>query len=190
MKHKSLILVIIGSLAITAPATLAGNGHGGRGNWDGRNWGGSGNRRGHGGFRGHGWRGGNCFYGSGWDFAIGFGFPFYGGFYPGYYPYGGYYGGYYPYGGYYGSDYQYNGYQGRGYYDSGNIYRGRALGDRDASLVARVQQRLARAGIYRGPIDGVLGDRTRYAIRVYERNHGLPADGRIDPRLLATMGIS
>ena len=26
----------------------------------------------------------------------------------------------------------------------------------------------ARAGIYRGPIDGVLGDRTRYAIRVYD----------------------
>jgi peptidoglycan hydrolase-like protein with peptidoglycan-binding domain len=52
----------------------------------------------------------------------------------------------------------------------------------------RVQQRLAEAGIYRGPIDGVLGDRTRYAIRVYERIHGLPADGRIDPRLLATMG--
>jgi len=54
----------------------------------------------------------------------------------------------------------------------------------------RVQQRLAKAGIYRGPIDGVLGDRTRYAIRVYELIHGLPADGRIDPRLLATMGIS
>src|SRR6267378_2390856 len=190
MKHKSLILVIIGSLAITAPPTLAGNGHGGhgnwgggrgnwgggRGNWGGRNWGGSGNWRGH----GRGWRGGNCFYGSGWDFAIGFGFPFYGGFYPGYYPYGGYYG----------SDYQYNGYQGRGYYDRGNIYRSRALSDRDVGLVARVQQRLARAGVYRGPIDGVLGDRTRYAIRVYDRSHGLPPDGQIDPRLLATMGIS
>ena len=74
--------------------------------------------------------------------------------------------------------------------NSGNVYRDRTWGDRDAALVARVQQRLARAGIYRGPIDGVLGDRTRYAIRVYERIHGLPADGRIDPRLLATMGIS
>jgi len=203
MKYKSLTLVIIGCLAITAPAALAGNGRGsrgnwggsrgnwggGHGNWGGRNWGGSGNWRGH----GRGWRGGNCFYGSGWDFAIGFGFPFYGGFYPGYYPYGGYGGGYYPYGGYYGSDYQYDGYQGyqgQGYYDTGNVYRSRALGDRDAGLVARVQQRLARAGLYRGPIDGVLGDRTRYAIRVYERSHGLPADGRIDPRLLATMGIS
>ena len=34
------------------------------------------------GFRGHEWRGRNCFGGSGWNFAIGFGFPFYGGFYP------------------------------------------------------------------------------------------------------------
>src|SRR5439155_11710352 len=101
----------------------------------------------------------------------------------GYHPYAGYH----PYGGYYGGDYQYGRYQNEGY--SGNIYRG-PLGDQDASLIARVQQRLARAGIYRGPIDGVFGDRTRYAIRVYERIHGLPADGRIDPRLLATMGIS
>jgi len=136
--------------------------------------------------------------GTGWNFAIGFGFPFYGGFYPGYfggyYPYPGYdpygpypYGGY-PYGGYYGADYQYGGYQDGGY--SSNVYRGRAWGGRDAALIVRVQQRLAKAGIYRGPVDGVLGDRTRYAIRVYERIHGLPADGRIDPRLLATMGIS
>ena len=35
------------------------------------------------GFRGHEWRGRNCFGGSGWNFAIGFGFPFYRGFYPG-----------------------------------------------------------------------------------------------------------
>ena len=123
-----------------------------------------------------------------WGIGVGFGAPFYGGYYPyGGYPYGGYPFGGYPYGGY-GGEYQYGGYRDEGY--SGNIYRGRALGDRDAALVARVQQRLARAGIYRGPIDGVLGDRTRYAIRVYERIHGLPADGRIDPHLLATMGIS
>ena len=55
---------------------------------------------------------------------------------------------------------------------------------------ARVQERLARAGYYRGPIDGVMGPRTRYAIRVYERRHGLPADGIIDRHLLATMGIA
>jgi len=35
-----------------------------------------------------------------------------------------------------------------------------------------------------------MGPRTRYAIRVYERTHGLPADGVIDRRLLATMGIA
>jgi len=58
------------------------------------------------------------------------------------------------------------------------------------TVVARVQERLARAGYYRGPIDGLMGPRTHYAIRVYERSHGLPADGIIDRRLLATMGIA
>jgi peptidoglycan hydrolase-like protein with peptidoglycan-binding domain len=53
-----------------------------------------------------------------------------------------------------------------------------------------VQERLARSGYYRGPVDGVMGPRTRYAIRVYERRHGLRADGIIDRRLLATMGIA
>jgi len=56
--------------------------------------------------------------------------------------------------------------------------------------VIRVQQRLAHTGYYRGPIDGVIGPRTRYAILAYERNHGLPADGVIDNRLLRTMGLA
>jgi peptidoglycan hydrolase-like protein with peptidoglycan-binding domain len=56
--------------------------------------------------------------------------------------------------------------------------------------VIRVQERLARAGYYRGSIDGVIGPRTRYAIQAYERSHGLPADGIIDNRLLRTMGLA
>src|SRR6266566_751977 len=78
---------------------------------------------------------------------------------------------------YYGSSYP--------YYSNRTGYRGY-----NGSVVARVQERLARAGYYRGPIDGLMGPRTRYAIRVYERTHGLPADGIIDRRLLATMGIA
>jgi hypothetical protein len=80
-----------------------------------------------------------------------FGLPF---FYP--YPYYGYY----PYGyyGYYGdSDYGY------GYGSS--------------SRVAEVQRRLARAGYYHGPIDGIMGPQTRRAIRAYERDHNTPAYG-------------
>src|SRR6478672_6710665 len=122
---------------------------------------------------------------------VGIGLPFYGGYYGGYpyygssyyggYPYGSYGYGYYPYGyganSYYGSTYP-------SYYNR-SVYRGYG-----GSTVVRVQERLARAGYYRGPIDGVMGPRTRYAIRVYERRHGLPADGIIDRHLLATMGIA
>jgi peptidoglycan hydrolase-like protein with peptidoglycan-binding domain len=70
-------------------------------------------------------------------------------------------------------------------YYNRSVYRGSS-----GSTVARVQERLARSGYYRGSVDGVMGPRTRYAIRVYERRHGLPADGIIDRRLLATMGIA
>jgi hypothetical protein len=99
-----------------------------------------------------------------------FGFPFY---YP--YPYYGYY----PYGYYAPPVYQ-------GY--ASPVYQGQGYGD--ASLVLQVQRRLARAGYYHGAIDGVIGSGTRRAIRGYERAHGLPVDGRIDPALLSTMGLA
>jgi len=95
-------------------------------------------------------------------FIDSFGFPF---FYPYPYPYYGYY----PYGyGYYGyNDYGYGG----------------------ASRVVEVQRRLARAGYYHGPIDGIMGPRTRRAIRAYERDHNMPAYGVIDRQLMTTMGL-
>ena len=87
---------------------------------------------------------------------------------PFFYPY--YYGGYYPYGyGYdpygYGYDPYYYGYD--RYNQPG--YQGVAAGR--GSSVAEIQRRLARAGYYHGRIDGVMGPRTRYAIRAYERSH-------------------
>ena len=83
-------------------------------------------------------------------FIDSFSFPF---FYPYPYPYYGYY----PYGyGYYGyNDYGYGG----------------------ASRVVEVQRRLARAGYYHGPIDGIMGPQTRRAIRAYERDRSMPAYG-------------
>ncbi len=57
------------------------------------------------------------------------------------------------------------------------------------SVVAQVQQELARAGYYRGRVDGVIGTGTRNAIRAYERANGLRADGRIDQELLRSLGI-
>src|SRR5438132_8818078 len=89
-----------------------------------------------------------------------FGFPFF----PFYYPYP-----YYPYE--YGSYYQYG-------------------GGVNVSVVVQVQRRLAGAGFYSGPIDGVMGRGTRRAIRAFERSRGLPVDGTIHRRLLATMGLA
>ena|SRR5437763_10332501 len=94
------------------------------------------------------------------DFAFPFASPF---FYP--YPY------YYPY----------------GYYSYNQpVYRTAYSG---ASIVVQVQSRLARAGYYRGPIDGVMGPRTRFAIRAYESAHNMRVDGAISQQLLATMGF-
>ena len=114
--------------------------------------------------------------------------------YPRYYPrYSPFYGhpfGYgYPYG--YGYGYPYFGASAALYYHGYHpaprerAYRPSSGG----SVVAQVQQELARAGYYRGAVDGVIGNGTRSAIRAYERANGLRADGRIDQDLLRSMGI-
>src|SRR6266542_674402 len=59
----------------------------------------------------------------------------------------------------------------------------------DVRLVIEVQRRLARAGYYRGAIDGIVGPETRRAIRAYERDHNMPAYGVIDRPLLTTLGL-
>ena len=132
----------------------------------------SGTRYSSGGSRYYGRGGTSVFIGGG-----GFGYPYYGyGYYPysyGYYPYG------YSYGyDYYPSDYTY------GYYSSRPAY-----GTNNGSIVVQVQTRLARAGYYHGAIDGAMGPRTSYAIRAYERDHGLRVDGAISGPLLRNMGL-
>jgi hypothetical protein len=59
----------------------------------------------------------------------------------------------------------------------------------NGSIVIQVQSRLARAAYYHGAIDGVMGPRTHYAIRAYERDHGLRMDGTISGQLLRNMGL-
>ena len=101
-------------------------------------------------------------------FGIGLGYPYYGYGYP-------YYGSY-PYG--------------YGYYSRPRTVIYAETVYTDDATVAAVQRRLARAGYYHGAIDGVIGRGTRSAIRAFERNNGLPMDGRIDRRLLVTMGLA
>jgi hypothetical protein len=101
-------------------------------------------------------------------FGIGLGYPYYGYGYP-------YYGSY-PYG--------------YGYYARPRTVVYDDRGYTDDATVAAVQRRLARAGYYHGSVDGVIGNGTRGAIAAYERNNGLPVDGRIDRQLLATLGLA
>ena len=154
MNTKSFLVCFMVLMAATSIA-MAGSHHG--------NFGGGFARGGTGSFHGGNWNH-NC-HGAHSSFVFIGGFPFFG--YPygyGYYPYG--YGSY-PYG--YGSGYYGYGY-GAGYYGSSS-YRGYGYNSRGSS-VGRLQQQLARAGYYRGSIDGIMGPRTRYALRAYQHDHG------------------
>lgn len=170
------MLAMIGgllALAVPAEAQNRGNRHGGGGNNGNRGNFNHGHPRFHNGGRV------NVFFG-GFGYPYFYGYPYYASPYYGY-PYG--YG--YPAGAYY-------------TYDPRGVYEGRVAnpqrstndgGGKDLSMAARVQRQLSAAGYYRGEIDGVVGDGTRRAIRNYERDNGLPVDGRIDDQLLSTMGL-
>jgi hypothetical protein len=56
-------------------------------------------------------------------------------------------------------------------------------------VTVNVQEQLARAGYYDGPIDGVLGPMTREAIAAYQADNGLAVTSAIDEPTLATLGL-
>jgi hypothetical protein len=56
-------------------------------------------------------------------------------------------------------------------------------------VTVTVQEQLAAAGYYNGPIDGVLGPMTREAIAAYQADNGLAVTAAIDEPTLATMGL-
>ncbi len=181
-----MVTAIAGLLSATVQSAAAGHmgggdggmggGHGGMGGGHGGMGGGHGGMGGgHGGFfrdrdfddddrffRHH-----NRFF---FDFDfVAFGFPSYYPYYP-YYPYyDPYYG--YPY------DYSYSDYGGAYDYQYWN------------NLAVSVQSELSRRGYYHGAIDGAIGSGSRQAIRAFQAAQGLPASGKIDPKLLKTLGI-
>jgi Putative peptidoglycan binding domain len=56
-------------------------------------------------------------------------------------------------------------------------------------VTVNVQEQLAAAGYYVGPIDGILGPMTREAIANYQADNGLAITSAIDEPTLATMGL-
>ncbi|WP_375598434.1 peptidoglycan-binding protein [Devosia sp. Naph2] len=63
---------------------------------------------------------------------------------------------------------------------------GEAIGN--AEVIAKVQQALTKLGFEVGTADGVIGPKTRDAIRAFERATGMSETGDINPRLLAVLG--
>jgi hypothetical protein len=57
-------------------------------------------------------------------------------------------------------------------------------------VTSEVQRALAVRGYYYGPIDGILGPATRYAIQRYQRDRGLYVTAAIDEPTLATLGLT
>ncbi|MBI4373110.1 MAG: peptidoglycan-binding protein [Candidatus Omnitrophica bacterium] len=45
-----------------------------------------------------------------------------------------------------------------------------------------IQKALAEAGFYKGPIDGIVGKKTRAAIRAFQEKHDLKPDGVAGPK--------
>lgn len=128
--------------------------------------------------RDHWWHGHRCRFVNGSWFIFDFGFD---PWWPYWYPYD-----------YYGYGYGYDGYP----YGDDQSYYGNAYSDQNGyadqsanSVVAAVQDRLAREGYYRGQIDGVAGPETQQAIASYQSNHGLRVTGSLTNDTLAALGL-
>lgn len=55
------------------------------------------------------------------------------------------------------------------------------------NTVIDIQTRLARLGFYTDETDGLLGPKTRSAVRLFQKQAGLPADGHPTPELVARL---
>src|SRR5262245_49770646 len=58
-----------------------------------------------------------------------------------------------------------------------------------SAQVRAVQQALRAKGQDPGPADGVLGPKTRGALKAYQQAEKLPATGEMDPETLARLGV-
>lgn len=59
-----------------------------------------------------------------------------------------------------------------------------------SSQTRTVQTKLKRWGYYTGTIDGIYGNQTRKAVRLFQSKNGLAVDGIVGPKTAAAMGIT
>jgi peptidoglycan hydrolase-like protein with peptidoglycan-binding domain len=62
-------------------------------------------------------------------------------------------------------------------------------GNLDSQTVRQVQQALANKGHDPGPIDGIMGPRTRAAVQEYQRSQNLTDSTGLDRRTLESLGV-
>lgn len=58
------------------------------------------------------------------------------------------------------------------------------------SVVTEIQEKLQNWGYYSGSVDGVYGSRTEDAVKKFQQNNGLTADGVAGSATLAALGIT
>jgi peptidoglycan hydrolase-like protein with peptidoglycan-binding domain len=68
-----------------------------------------------------------------------------------------------------------------------DISLGTLVPTQEQILVAQIQEQLRKARLYNGPQDGIAGSGTVRAIRTYQRQNDIPANGVADQDLLTFM---
>ncbi len=58
------------------------------------------------------------------------------------------------------------------------------------TVVTQIQKKLEAGGYYLAGVDGIYGSRTAAAVRRYQRDKGLKADGICGPETLSSLGIA
>ncbi len=73
--------------------------------------------------------------------------------------------------------------------DTGAIHTLSKLGSR-GNEVRQIQKKLRELGYYSGSVDGIYGTGTQKAVRSFQKNCGITADGIAGPKTLRYLGLS
>ncbi|MBQ3136366.1 MAG: spore cortex-lytic enzyme [Clostridia bacterium] len=73
--------------------------------------------------------------------------------------------------------------------EQGAVYTLSKIGSR-GNEVRQIQKKLKELGYYKGSVDGIYGTGTQKAVRSFQKNCGITADGIAGPKTLKYMGLS
>jgi peptidoglycan hydrolase-like protein with peptidoglycan-binding domain len=67
--------------------------------------------------------------------------------------------------------------------------RGKAVGGMGKEQLKKAQQALKDKGLYEGEVDGVMGPKTREALREFQKNENIQQTGRLDRETMSKLGL-